>query len=127
MAPTTRPGLRVATVALAGAIALGACGASKAPVATGGDADRGAAIIKDVGCGGCHTIPGVRGARGTVGPPLDAFAKRTYIGGQAPNTPDNLVRWLRDPPAMEPGTAMPAIGLSEQQARDIAAYLYTLS
>ncbi len=93
-------------------------------VATGGDAQRGATLIRAIGCGQCHVIPGVRGADGEVAPPLARFAQRTFIAGELPNTPDNLVRWLRDPPAIEPRTAMPALGLSEQQARDIAAYLY---
>jgi cytochrome c len=101
---------------------------ARAPVpGTGGSADRGERLISSVGCGRCHTIPGVRSANGLVGPPLNFFSKRTYIAGELPNTPDNLVRWLRDPPSIEPGTAMPNLGLSEQDARDIAAYLYTLS
>lgn len=94
------------------------------PAATGGDVQRGAQLIRSIGCGRCHSIPGIRGADGAVGPPLTSFARRTYIAGQLPNSPDNLVRWLVDPPAVEPGTAMPALGLSAQQARDIAAYLY---
>jgi len=92
--------------------------------ATGGSAQRGATLIRSVGCGRCHSIPGIRGADGAVGPPLNAFSRRTYIAGQLPNSPDNLVRWLVDPPAVEPGTAMPSLGLSPEQARDIAAYLY---
>jgi cytochrome c1 len=71
-------------------------------------------------------IPGIKGADGLVGPPLILFARRTYVAGELPNTPDNLIRWIRDPPAVEPRTAMPALGLTEQQARDVAAYLYTL-
>lgn len=93
---------------------------------TGGDADRGASVIGSVGCGSCHTIPGIRDARGLVGPPLLWFARRTFIAGQLPNTPENLVRWVHDPQSVEPRTAMPRLGLSLQQARDVAAYLYTL-
>jgi cytochrome c2 len=95
-------------------------------IAPGGDAGRGRKLIQDFSCGACHRIPGVRGARGLVGPPLDLFAHRTFIGGQVPNTPQNLVRWVMDPHQVERGTAMPALGLDEQQARDVAAYLYTL-
>jgi len=94
--------------------------------AMGGDPERGAQLVRSFGCGSCHTIPGIRGARGLVGPPLFFFSRRTYIAGQLPNTPDNLVRWIQDPQAIEPGTAMPTLGASEQQARDMAAYLYTL-
>lgn len=93
---------------------------------TGGDPARGAALIQSYGCGSCHTIPGIRAAAGVVGPPLFFFSRRTYIAGELPNTPENLVRWVRDPPSVEPGTAMPVLGLDEQQARDVAAYLYTL-
>lgn len=95
-------------------------------VATGGNAERGRDVIVHYQCGRCHTIPGVEDARGLVGPPLLWFSRRTFIAGELPNTPDNLVRWVREPSAVEPGTAMPTLGLSEQQARDVAAYLYTL-
>lgn len=94
--------------------------------ATGGDADRGAHLIVQADCGSCHTIPGIRSARGVVGPPLNFFSRRTYIAGELPNTPDNLVRWMQDPPAFSPKTAMPRTNLDEHQARDVAAYLYTL-
>lgn len=95
-------------------------------VYTGGDAHRGAKLIQQYGCGSCHTIPGIHNAHGVVGPPLYFFSRRTFIAGELPNSPDNLVRWLKSPPSVEPGTAMPALGLSDQQARDVAAYLYTL-
>jgi cytochrome c1 len=74
----------------------------------------------------CHTIPGIAGARGQVGPPLDRFAQRVYVADVVPNTPANLVAWIRNPPAIDPLTAMPASGLGEAAARDVAAYLYTL-
>ncbi len=61
-----------------------------------------------------------------VGPPLNQFALRAYIAGQLPNQPDNLMRWLQDPQQVEPGTAMPDLGVSPAVARDMAAYLYTL-
>jgi cytochrome c2 len=92
----------------------------------GGNPERGVAAIAAYGCGGCHTIPGVPGAEGTVGPPLTDFAARGYVAGVQPNWPRHLVRWIIDPPAISPQTAMPALGVSEQDARDIAAYLYTL-
>ena len=111
-------------------IPLGGCrGGNTEPayiVATGGSAYSGKQIIHQYGCGSCHTIPGVRGARGMVGPPLISFGRRTYIAGHVPNSPDNLVRWIMGPQSIDAGTAMPTLGLTEQQARDIAAYLYTL-
>jgi cytochrome c2 len=93
---------------------------------TGGDAARGRDVIRQFDCGSCHTIPGISGARGLVAPPLYWFSRRSFIAGEQPNTPENLVQWVRAPQSIEPGTAMPALGLSDQQARDVAAYLYTL-
>ena len=95
-------------------------------IATGGAAVRGKQLITQYNCGSCHTIPGVAGARGVVGPPLFFFSRRTYIAGELPNSPDNLARWIASPQSVEPNTAMPTLGLNEQQARDVAAYLYTL-
>jgi cytochrome c1 len=95
-------------------------------VRLGGDARRGVQVIQQFGCGACHTIPGVTGANGLVAPPLLWWSRRTFIAGELPNTPENLVRWIRSPESVEPKTAMPALGLTDQQARDAAAYLYTL-
>ena len=93
---------------------------------TGGNIRAGRALLQAYGCGSCHVIPGVPDAQGLVGPPLYFWARRTYIAGELPNTPDNLVRWIVSPPSVEPGTAMPTLGVSDQQARDMAAYLYTI-
>jgi cytochrome c len=89
----------------------------------GGDADRGKAMLVEFGCGTCHTVAGVNSAHGRVGPPLTGFAGRHYIAGELPNTAPNLVRFLLDPPAVEPGTAMPDMNVPVSAARDIAAYL----
>lgn len=96
------------------------------PVQTGGSAYHGKQIIVAYHCGQCHTIPGISGANGVVGPPLVAIARRTYIGGNIPKTPENLEHWVMSPKSLKPGTAMPDLGLSHEQARDVAAYLYTL-
>lgn len=93
---------------------------------TGGDPDAGRADIAARPCGGCHEIPGIAGAKGKVGPPLTGFAGRIYIGGRLSNTPDNLVQWLEDPHTVDPQSAMPPMGVGDKEARDIAAYLYTL-
>ena len=93
---------------------------------TGGDPDHGPDLIRKYGCGACHLIPGIEGARGMIGPPLNGIASRTYLGGQLPNTPDNMLRWIMDPQSIERGTAMPNTGVSDLEARHIAAYLYTL-
>lgn len=93
---------------------------------TGGDPERGRGLMRRHGCAGCHEIPGVRGADGRVGPSLDHVAGRLYLAGHLPNSAANMLRWLEDPPAQVPGTAMPRTGLSGTDARDAAAYLYTL-
>jgi cytochrome c2 len=90
------------------------------------DPTRGAQLIAALGCGSCHSIPGIDGARGLVGPPLDNIADRTIVAGVLPNTPDNMVTWLETPQRVVPGNAMPDMELNEHDARDIAAYLYTL-
>jgi cytochrome c1 len=104
---------------------IGACSRSSTPVA-GGDPERGKAQIVLLGCGSCHVIPGIGQASGMVGPPLTHFAGRSYIAGEAPNTEPYLIQWIMSPQSIEPGTAMPNLGVTQQQARDIAAYLYTI-
>ena len=98
----------------------------KAIVLTGGDPDEGRLAIQRLGCGTCHTVPGVTGANGLVGPPLERMADRVYIAGKLHNTPDNMVQWILDPQRVTPGTAMPRTGADPRDARDITAYLYTL-
>ena len=93
---------------------------------TGGSPDRGRVLIPRYGCPACHTIPGVPGATAKVGPPLAGIVGRAYVGGVLPNTPQNLIRWIQNPPAVDPLTAMPNVGVTQADARDIAAYLYTL-
>lgn len=93
---------------------------------TGGDPDLAPRLMVYYGCGGCHTIPGIRGANGQVGPPLQAFSRRSYVGGVMTNTPDHLVEWIVNPRGADPRTAMPATGISPEEARHVAAYLYTL-
>lgn len=92
----------------------------------GGSSAAGRSAIKRYGCGACHTIAGVRPARGRVGPPLSGVAERRYLGGHLKNTPENMTRWIQNPQAFAPGTAMPNMGVSETEARDITAYLYSL-
>lgn len=115
---------------LGASFALGGCTGGQAVrtygIVINGSPRHGKELIQAYGCGACHIIPGIRNARGLVGPPLMLFAERTMIAGEVPNLPDNLVQWVQNPPSIEPNTAMPNLGLSESQARDIAAYLYTL-
>jgi cytochrome c1 len=97
-----------------------------AAMLTGGDPDRGRAAISRYGCGGCHNIPGVDGANATVGPPLDNIAMRSILGGHLPNTPANMMRWIQKPQAVDPKNVMPDMNVTDDDARDITAYLYTL-
>jgi mono/diheme cytochrome c family protein len=90
------------------------------------DAERGRQAINQYACVTCHRIPGVVGPNAPVGPPLTGIAARAMIAGRLANTPDNMVRWLREPQAVDPLSAMPALGVSARDARDIAAYLDTL-
>jgi cytochrome c len=93
---------------------------------TGGNWRTGRDKIQYYGCGSCHTIPGVPGAQGMTGPPLRKFAQRMYVAGVLTNTPEHLQTWIRDPKAVDKLTAMPRLFVTESDARDIAAYLYTL-
>ena len=86
----------------------------------------GPVLIRKYGCGACHTISEMKGARGKVGPALDRISSRAYLAGNLPNTPANLITWIQAPQAVEPGTAMPNLGVTEADARHIAAYLYSL-
>jgi cytochrome c oxidase subunit 2 len=99
-----------------------------APPPAGASPDEGRALVAQKGCGGCHTIPGVPGATGTIGPNLAGVASRPRIaGGAVPNNgPDDLKRWIMNPQALKPGTAMPNLGLSDDDATKIVAFLETL-
>ncbi len=97
-----------------------------AQITAGGDYQRGAAAISRYGCGSCHSIPGISGAVGLAGPPLSGIASRIYLAGVMQNNPPNMIRWIRNPQAIDEKTVMPNLGVTAQDARDIAGYLYTL-
>lgn len=110
------------------ALLLAACSDRAPPrnVTIIGDAERGRSLTGAAGCGACHEISGVANAVGNVGPPLAKIGSRTVIAGVLPNTPTNMILWLKAPQSVLPGNAMPNTGLDDHDARDIAAYLYTL-
>lgn len=118
--------MRVAAVAAM--LSLGACAeGSDAPrPIAGADAARGRAVMARTGCAACHHIPGLAWPAGTVGGSLGGFADRSLIAGRLPNQPHTLVRWLKDASVLSPETGMPPMDLSDAEARDVAAYLYTL-
>jgi len=125
-----RSALLLAALVLPAATLVGCAGqernASPPRETRGGDPARGAQLISHYGCGTCHEVPGVDGADGLVGPPLDHFSRRGYIAGELPNSATNLERWIAHPQRIEPGTAMPDLGVSDKDAKDITAYLYSL-
>ena len=98
----------------------------EARLLTGGDPARGRQQLSNYGCDTCHTIPGLRSADATVGPPLTQIGRRTYLAGRIENTPENMMRWIRQPLSVDEKTAMPNTGVTERDARDITAFLYTL-
>jgi cytochrome c2 len=126
------PVLRLSSLALLAVVSLPLAGCFGGQtlepyrIAVDGNPQHGRELIEGYGCGACHTIPGVHRANGLVGPPLMFFSRRTMIAGELPNTQPNLVHWVQHPRSVEPGTAMPDLGLTEDQAYDISAYLYTL-
>jgi cytochrome c len=109
------------------ACVLAAC--SKPPPTTepitGGDPRAGRALIARYGCASCHEIKGIAHADSQVGPPLDEIRSRGYIAGVLPHNADNLIKWIRHPREVVPNTAMPELGVTQAEARDMAAYLYS--
>ena len=100
---------------------------TRAETISGGNVDRGKQRFIAYGCGGCHSMTAVPGARGLVGPTLDGVGSRVMLGGRLENRPDNLMRWIADPQGVSPGTAMPNLGVTPEDRRDIAAFLYDRS
>ncbi len=109
-------------------LSLVACDSRPDPMPTLGDADAAAGrkLVTDKGCVACHTFPDVKWPRGGLGPSLHGFARQGLIAGQLPNQPGVLMQFVRNAPGLKPGTAMPAITMSDQEARDVTAYLLTL-
>lgn len=113
-------------------LALSACSSKRGQeqrvgeITSGGNAIRGAQMIQYYGCGSCHLIPGISGASGLAGPPLSGIASRIYIAGELQNTPQNMMRWIENPKAINEKTVMPYLGVTHKDAADIAGYLYTL-
>jgi cytochrome c len=121
---TTRPLVRTTGIILAVALFIvGGCDVNGKGQAPRGDAKDGRTALIEAGCGSCHRVSGIDSANGRVGPPLENLRQRSYLAGVVPNSFDNLVRWLRVPDEVVPGTAMPNMQLSVTDAENIAAYL----
>ena len=115
--------MRLAALLLS--LLISSCGESETP-ALGGNPERGKLLLRQFACGSCHSIPGVANAAGKVGPPLEGIAKRVYLAGVLPNTPQNMAAFIQEPAAFAPRTAMPDMKVGAEHARDMVAYLYTL-
>ncbi|WP_338762374.1 c-type cytochrome [Massilia sp. METH4] len=128
MRESNRSHLSMAAILLFAAGPMAGCDGEtmRAQRVAAGDPARGKQLLMQFQCGACHSIPGVEAARSTAGPPLDTFGRQSYVAGRLPNLPEPLVRWIVDPPAVKPGTLMPNLGVSPEDARHMAAYLYTL-
>jgi cytochrome c2 len=108
---------------------LAACGRRERQAAESlarGRVPAGRIALQTRGCGSCHQIPGVEAADGQVGPSLEGIAGRSYLAGRLENTPAGMTRWIQHPQGIDPGNVMPEMGVPDQEARDMAAYLYTL-
>jgi cytochrome c len=121
----TRTAARVIGLACALVCAHG-CGGAHEVRQAGGDPAAGRMLLSSFGCGECHRIPGAVGATGTLGPSLESWRSRTYIAGRTLNTQDALVSWIVDPQGIDPGNAMPNLGVKPEEARHMAAYLYSM-
>lgn len=109
--------------------------AGQTPAPTGGgdtqaSADKGKELFASKGCGACHAVKNVPGAVGTIGPALDgignATARPNIAGGALKNTPENMAKWLKNPPALKPGTQMPNLNLGDAEIASLVAFLSTL-
>src|SRR5919202_2454109 len=111
-------------LAVAVAFLLSACSSVNGVPTPGAASDTSVAsgrrLIASYGCGSCHSIPGVPGADAKAAPPLDQFYERSYIAGRLPNTEENLIQWIQNPQQISPGTDMPNLGVSADEARDMA-------
>jgi cytochrome c2 len=112
---------------LSASLVLAACHKNELPQVepiTGGNAQTGQQLVARYGCASCHQVNGIAHADSLVGPSLKNIREKGYIAGSLPNNADNLIRWIMHPRQVAPNTAMPELGVSEKDARDIAAYLY---
>jgi cytochrome c len=127
--PSGTSNVKAIVLSLLATACLAACQPSDATKrwasdATGGNPERGKKAIGKLGCAACHTIDGIS-SEAMVGPPLTRMAARSYVAGSRQNTALNLIQFIQHPHAVRNDTAMPELGITDEEARDIAAYLYT--
>jgi len=121
-----RAGLTTGTVLVCAVLASGCTKEAPTSRVAGGDPERGRLLVQQYQCAACHFIPEVQGPNGDAGPSLQAMGRMSYIAGSIPNQPENMIRFLQNPPAVKPGTLMPALGISNEEARHMAAFMYSL-
>jgi cytochrome c len=121
---TTR--LTAGTLLVCAVLASGCTKEAPASRVAGGDPERGRLLVQQYQCAACHFIPEVQGPNGDAGPSLQSMGRMSYIAGSIPNQPENMIRFLQNPPAVKPGTLMPALGISDDEARHMAAFMYSL-
>lgn len=107
-------------------VAVTACAPETPPIdVRGGDPERGRTLVVQYGCTSCHSIPDVPSVDDeSVAPALDDLAARDFLAGRIPNRTEELIAWLQNPQLIAPGTLMPDLGVTEDDAEDIAAFLY---
>jgi cytochrome c len=118
--------LSTGAVLLCAALTSGCAKEEPTSRVVGGDPERGRLLVQQYQCAACHFIPEVQGAGGDAGPSLQYMGRLSYIAGSIPNQPENMIRFLQNPPAVKPGTLMPALGISDDEARHMAAFMYSL-
>ena len=125
--------MKKTAIALSLAVLLTACSPERpagaeagAAAQPAGNAGNGRKLIDQYSCISCHMIPGIEGPHGSMGPTLEAFSRRPAIAGRIPNRPDTIAAYLQNPQAVDPQNRMPPLGITEAEARDITAYLFTL-
>jgi len=113
----------IAIAILAATIGAAGCSGFKQPEQKAGSQRSAPELMIQYGCPTCHVVPNVPGAVGKVGPSLDSLSQRSYLAGSLPNTPENLVQWVMHPQHFRPGTAMPEMGVTPNDAVVIARFL----
>jgi cytochrome c oxidase subunit 2 len=97
---------------------------SAAAAPQGPEHAQGEKLFMTKGCMGCHSLQAVKAPQGLIGPNLANVGSRSYIAaGWLKNTDENLERWIREPQAVKKGVLMPNLGVTEQEARALRAYL----
>lgn len=81
----------------------------------GGNIAEGEALFDSIGCFACHQVDG---EGGNAGPALDRIAEKTNA--------DWIWNWIREPKNWSEHARMPSLRLSDQEARDLTAYLSSL-